>query len=142
MLRGVFCCAGGRAISDAQYQCSSPKLSAIKRNDHRYWESDCSMANEAPARDYLLPRLTALVDDAEASGIPRDVVVAVLIDLMTSPGFDTAAPDPHADSEPRELWHRDQESIVLVAGHSGSPRPIDARDEADFVKPIGWSEPS
>ena len=100
------------------------------------------MANEAPARDYLLPRLTALVNEAEASGFPRDVVVAVLIDLVTSPGFDTAAPDPHADSEPRTLWRRDQDSIVLVAGHPESPRPIDARDEADFVKPIGWFEPS
>jgi hypothetical protein len=56
------------------------------------------MATEAPARGFLLPRLTALVNEAEASGIPRDVAVAVLIDLVTSPGFDTAEPDPHADS--------------------------------------------
>lgn len=100
------------------------------------------MANESPARDFLLPRLTALVNEAEASGILRDVVVAVLIDLVTSPGFDTAVPDPHADSEPRTLWKRNQDSIVLVAGHSNQPLPIDARDEADFVKPIGWLEPS
>jgi hypothetical protein len=96
------------------------------------------MANESPARDFLLPRLTALVNEAEASGILRDVVVAVLIDLVTSPGFDTAVPDLHADTEPRTLWKRNQDSIVLVGGHSTPPLPIDARDEADFVKPIGW----
>jgi len=100
------------------------------------------MANGAPAREFLLPRLTALVDEAEASGIARDVVVAVLIDLVTSPGFDTAAPDPLADSESRTLWHRDQDSIVLVPGQANLPRPIDDRDEADFVKPVGWFEPS
>jgi hypothetical protein len=100
------------------------------------------MADKAPARDFLLPRLTALVNEAEASGIPRDVAVAVLIDLVTSPSFDTAEPDPHADSEPQNLWQRDQDSIVLVPGHLNLPRPIDARDEADFVKPIGWFEPS
>ncbi len=99
------------------------------------------MATQSPARDFLLPRLSALVDEAVASGIARDVAVAVLIDLVTSPGFDTAAPDPGADSEPHTLWHRDQDSIVLVSGQAPSPRPIDERDEADFVKPIGWSEP-
>jgi hypothetical protein len=100
------------------------------------------MANAAPAREFLLPRLTALVNEAEASGFSRDVVVAVLIDLVTSPSFDTAAPDPLADSKPRTLWQRDQDSIVLVPGHPNLPRPIDGRDEADFVKPIGWFEPS
>jgi hypothetical protein len=100
------------------------------------------MANEAPARSFLLPRLTALVKEAEESGIPRDVAVAVLIDLVTSPGFDTAEPDPHADSEPRTIWQRDRDSLVLVPGDPNLPRPIDARDEADFVKPIGWFEPS
>jgi hypothetical protein len=100
------------------------------------------MAKEAPARDFLLPRLTALVNEAEASGILRDVAVAVLIDLVTSPSFDTAEPDGHADSQPHTIWQRDQDSIVLVPGQPNLPLPIDARDEADFVKPIGWFEPS
>jgi hypothetical protein len=98
------------------------------------------MTTESPARDFLLPRLTALVQEAETSGIARDVAVAVLIDLVTSPSFDTAEPDPGADSDPHTLWTRDQDSIVLVAGQPSLPRPIDARDEADFVKPVGWSE--
>lgn len=95
-----------------------------------------------PAHEFLLPRLSALVNEAEASGIARDVAVAVLIDLVTSPGFDTAAPDPKADSEPRTLWHRGPDSVVLVAGVANKPLPVDARDEADFVKPFGSMEPS
>jgi hypothetical protein len=77
----------------------------------------------------------------QAAGIARDVAVAVMIDLVTSPAFDTAAPDPKADTEPG-AWQRDQDSIVLVPGTSNQPRPIDAHDEADFVKPFGWFEPS
>src|SRR5271156_4382295 len=100
------------------------------------------MASNAPARDYLLPRLTALVTEAEASGIAREVAVAVLIDLVTSPGFDTAEPDPKSDSEPNNAWKRDQDSIVLVPGGSNLPLPIDAHAEADFVKPFGPLEPS
>jgi hypothetical protein len=100
------------------------------------------MANDTLAHEFLLPRLTALVNEAVASGIAREVAVAVLIDLATSPGFDTAAPDPHADCEPRALWQRGPDSVVLVAGMPNQPRPIDARDEADFVKPFGWGEPS
>jgi hypothetical protein len=100
------------------------------------------MASNSTAHDFLLPRLTALVNEAVTSGIARDVAVAVLIDLVTSPVFDTAAPDPQADSDPHNLWHRGPDSVVLVAGIPNQPRPIDARDEADFVKPFGWWEPS
>jgi hypothetical protein len=100
------------------------------------------MTSDSPARDFLLPRLTALVDGAMAAGIAREVAVAVLIDLVTSPAFDTAGPDPAADSEPRALWDRGENSMVLIAGLPDPPRPIDARDEADFVKPFGWLEPS
>ncbi len=100
------------------------------------------MPSSAPARDFLLPRLTALINETEAAGFARDVAVAVLIDLVTSPAFDTAAPDPKADSEPHNLWKRDQDSIVVAPGSPNVAPAIDARDEADFVKPIGWFEPS
>lgn len=101
------------------------------------------MASDSPARDFLLPRLSALVDDAMATGIAKDVAVAVLIDLVTSPAFDTAAPDPMDDSAPHALWDRGPESVVLVHGVSPKgPTPADAQDEADFVKPIGWSSPA
>ena len=52
------------------------------------------------AHDYLLPRVAALIEDAVAQGISRDIVVAVLIDLVTSSTFDTAVPDPADDLPP------------------------------------------
>lgn len=100
------------------------------------------MTSKSPAHDFLLPRLTALVTDAVASGIARDVAVAVLIDLVTSPTFDTAAPAPDTDSEPHDIWKRGPGSVVLVAGQAAEPPAVDARDEADFVKPINWFGPS
>jgi hypothetical protein len=103
---------------------------------------NAGMTSQSSVHDFLLPRLTALVDDAVATGVPRDVAVAVLIDLVTSPRFDTAAPDPEADSAPHPDYQRTP-GIVLVHGMVPlGPLPIDAQDEADFVKPIGWSTPS
>ena len=46
--------------------------------------------SEAPLHDWLLPRLEALLAEAEAAGFARDVAVAVLIDLATGPPFDRA----------------------------------------------------
>ncbi|HQT77161.1 MAG TPA: hypothetical protein PLD10_08940 [Rhodopila sp.] len=101
------------------------------------------MPSRTPAHDYLLPRLTALVDDAVASGIARDVAVAVLIDLVTSPRFNTAEPDRLADSAPHPGWERTADSVVLVHGVSPQPpRPLDAQDEADFVRPNTLLSPS
>ncbi|HBK08920.1 MAG TPA: hypothetical protein DDZ81_24200 [Acetobacteraceae bacterium] len=95
------------------------------------------MASASPVHDFMLPRLTALVDEAVATGIARDVAVAVLIDLVTSPAFDTAAVDPSADSAPHTLWERTAESLVLIGDMPAKgPQAADAHDEADFVKPI------
>ena len=58
------------------------------------------MTSATPAHDFLLPRLAALIDEAAASGIERDVAVAVLTDLVTSPAFNHAVADPQADSQP------------------------------------------
>jgi hypothetical protein len=100
------------------------------------------MTTDSPVHDFLLPRLTALVDATVAAGFARDVAVAVLIDLVTSPGFDTATPDPDADSEAHADYQREP-GIVLVHGMVPlGPLPIDAQDEADFVKPFGPLTPS
>ena len=100
------------------------------------------MEGDSSAHVFLLPRLAALVSEAVANGIGRDVAVAVLIDLVTSPAFDTAAPDPRADSEPHPDYERSP-GIVLVHGMvPAEPRAIDAQDEADFVKPFGPLTPS
>jgi hypothetical protein len=106
---------------------------------------DCevfAMTSDSPARDFLRPRLAALLDEAVAIGIARDVAVAVLIDVVTSPAFDTAAPDPKADSEPHPDYQRTP-GMVLVHGMVPlGPLPIGAQDEADFIKPFGPMTPS
>jgi hypothetical protein len=100
------------------------------------------MPSNLPVHDFLLPRLTALVVEAVAAGIDRDAAVAVLIDLVTAPGFDTAAPDPRADSEPHPDYQREP-GMVLVHGRPPlDPPAIGAQDEADFVRPFGPLTPS
>lgn len=43
-----------------------------------------------PLHDWLRPRLEALFRDALARGFDREAVAAVLVDLVTTPPFDTA----------------------------------------------------
>lgn len=75
------------------------------------------MTGDTPAHDFLLPRLTALVEAAVAGGIARDVAVAVLTDLITSPVFNDAAPDPATDSEPRpDREPGPSDEALMVAG--------------------------
>jgi hypothetical protein len=96
------------------------------------------MTSDSPARDFLLPRLTALLDEAVAHGCAHEVAVAVLIDLVTSPRFDTAAPDSADDSDPHLIWERGPDSVVLIGGSNiGGPTRPDAQDEADFLRPHG-----
>jgi hypothetical protein len=45
------------------------------------------MAGDTPLHDWLLPRLGALVRNAERAGFDRDTVVAVITDLITGPPF-------------------------------------------------------
>ena len=101
------------------------------------------MTSSTPAHDFLLPRLTRLIDDTVATGIARDVAVAVLIDLVTSPRFDEALPTPADEAVAQPLWRRDADSLVLVNGVSPQgPLDLDARHEANFVKPIPSIGPS
>nr|WP_294521683.1 hypothetical protein [uncultured Rhodopila sp.] len=95
------------------------------------------MSSDSPIHDFVLPRLTVLVDDTVAAGATREVAVAVIIDLITSSRFDTAAPDPAADSAPHDVWDRGPGSPVLLDGvfPIGGPA-IGAQDEADFIKPF------
>ncbi len=96
------------------------------------------MASDTPMHDFLLPRITALVDEAVAQGFARDIVVAVIIDIITAPRFDAAAPSPTDDSAPHPDYQRSPD-VVLVEGSSVSPPPaIGAQDEADFVRPLNW----
>jgi hypothetical protein len=97
-----------------------------------------SMTSDSPARDFRLPHRTALIDDAVAAGYAREVAVAVLIDLITSPRFDTAVPDRTADADPLPGWECRPDDPVLIVGRSPQAPPIGAQDEADFVRPFNW----
>lgn len=44
---------------------------------------------KTPAHDWMTTKLDALLAEAQAAGFSRDVAVAVLIDLVTSPDYDT-----------------------------------------------------
>ena len=97
------------------------------------------MTSDTPVRDYLLPRLAALVDDAVAEGAERSVAVAVLIDLITSSTFDTAAPDATAGSSPHPDYERAADDPVMINGVvAAGPGVIGAQDEADFLAPARW----
>jgi hypothetical protein len=92
------------------------------------------MTSDTPVHDFLAPRLTALLDEAVANGFTREVVVAVLIDLTTSPPFCTEAPDATADSQPHPDYERAPGDPVLVAGVSlDGPPVIGRQSEADFT---------
>ena len=78
------------------------------------------MTSDTPAHDFLQPALVALLDEATAKGISREVAVAVLTDLVTGPAFNHATPDPTADSEPRpaqEPGPSDQALLVSEKNH-------------------------
>jgi hypothetical protein len=99
------------------------------------------MTSDTPVHDFLLPRLTALVEEAVARGFARDVAVAVLIDMVTGPPFSAAATDPMTDSEPHPDYERSPDDPLLIAGVSvASPRAIGERSDADFTTHSTWQE--
>jgi len=50
--------------------------------------------SETPLQDWVTPRLTALLEEAVAAGFERQTAVAVIIDVITGPGFND--PEPNA----------------------------------------------
>jgi hypothetical protein len=100
------------------------------------------MTSQSPVRDFLLPRITALVNDTVAAGAERDVVVAVIIDIITSPLFDTAAPDPKADSAPHADYDRAHDGgVVLVNGTTpANVQNVGVQAEDDFIAPLTFRD--
>jgi hypothetical protein len=98
------------------------------------------MKSQSPVRDYLLPRVAALVSDAVAAGAARDVVVAVIIDIITSPQFDTAAPDPRADSAPHPDWERSADAVLVNPSTVANERTIGVQAEDDFIAPLTFRD--
>jgi hypothetical protein len=96
------------------------------------------MLSDTPLHDFARPRILELLKDACAQGFPRDAVVAVLIDIVTAPDFDTAAPDQDADSTPHADYERSPD-VALIDNHAvNAPHQPGERDEADFIKPVDW----
>jgi len=54
--------------------------------------------------EFLRPRLSVLVDDAEQAGIARDISVAVITDLINGPLFSPAPPEGVVEDE---NWNQD-----------------------------------
>lgn len=100
------------------------------------------MSSESPVRDFLMPRVTALVREAMATGAAPDVVVAVIIDIITSPRFNTAAPDPKADSEPHKDYDRSHDAdVVLVNGTTpANVQTVGVQAEDDFIAPLTFRD--
>jgi hypothetical protein len=93
------------------------------------------MADQTPIRDYMLPRVSDLVRGAVAQGMDRDAVVAVLIDIASSPGFDTATPTPTTDIRPD--WVRSDPKIVQVTEDvTANVRSVGVQAEDDFIAPL------
>lgn len=63
---------------------------------------------DTPVHDWIKPRLDALLAAALAQGMDRDVVVAVLTDIVEGPGYNRAevteddAPQPDGRPDPRQ----------------------------------------
>lgn len=53
--------------------------------------------SDSPVHDWLRPRLRELVEAGEAAGFDRQIIVAVVTDLITGPDYNSpnaTAPDP------------------------------------------------
>jgi hypothetical protein len=72
--------------------------------------------------DWLRPRLSALVAEAAAAGIDRDVSVAVITDLINGPDF--GADPPAAD----ENWNQDIGAPDYLANVTIAPADDDVTD--------------
>ena len=66
---------------------------------------------EPPAHAWMRPRVEALLREAAAAGIPRDVAVAVMLDAAGSAGVDLA-PLPAETSLPTGPWPHPDDDIA------------------------------
>jgi hypothetical protein len=89
------------------------------------------VSSDTPARDFLLPHVNAMLAEARDLGISREVAVAVLIDLVTGPGFNDTPLDPTQDAPPA---HPDNFPMQIheVAVAEGEAIPIDPSNSFDI----------
>jgi hypothetical protein len=61
-----------------------------------------------PVHDWMKPRLDALVEEAMKNGMERDVIVAVMTDIVEGPGYNRAVTteadqlQPNGQTDPRQ----------------------------------------
>jgi hypothetical protein len=77
---------------------------------------------ETEPRDWIYPRLEALVADAEKAGIARDMTVALVTDIINGPPFNVG-PEPVAD----EGWNKDigETDAMVNKDSTGGLIPLD-----------------
>ncbi len=77
---------------------------------------------KAEPRDWLFPRLEALVADAENAGIARDMTVALVTDIINGPPFNVGAVI-NAD----EGWNKDigETDAMVNKDTTGGLAPLD-----------------
>ena len=75
---------------------------------------------ETQPRDWLYPRLEALVAEAENAGIARDVTVALVTDIINGPPFNVGP--PAADDN----WNKDvgEPDYMVNEDNGGGSMPL------------------
>ena len=64
-----------------------------------------------PVHDWVKPRLDALVAEAISNGMDRDVIVAVLTDIVEGPGYNRAVTTEADQLQPDGLTDPRQEPV-------------------------------
>ena len=77
-------------------------------------------------RDWFSPRLTALMAEAEAAGIARDVSVAVITDLVNG-ALSADVPEPTGENPNQDIGEPDYMASQVSGAHPSLPdEPGDA----------------
>ena len=84
--------------------------------------------NEPPAHAWLRPRVEALIRDAIAAGIPRDIAVAVMLDVAGAAGVNPVALPAEPPTPEVEAPRLDPENLdALTPDLSGAMPPMIGR---------------
>ena len=68
-----------------------------------------------PVRDWILPRLDALIAEGVKNGMDRQVIVAVITDIVEGPGYNDAVAVEADAPQPSGLTDPTQEPIPASA---------------------------
>jgi hypothetical protein len=84
-----------------------------------------------PVHDWVLPRLNALLAEAVANGMDREVVVAVITDIIEGPGYNDAVvgeedvpPPPTETDMTREPIPTNALPVTRAGWFSGVPSAL------------------